>query len=209
MGTEIRGWRVWQLQDKRLTSVTVDSVVYEPRQATRAECMFPLGSYLPVLRRTGATFHRAPSERCTCGVYAMRSLERLLREFRVSDAGSNLVVGEIKLWGRVIVSAAGFRAEFGYPSQLYVRDPAAQQLLGVYGVPVVVAASLFGWKARQVVEALPTATPEMLEHFRPLRGNILKEVEHRIQGHRGRIKALEAEIDRCENWIAVLKQALS
>jgi hypothetical protein len=124
------GWRYWQLTPaRRLRSVTQRRIEWVPGTIMRARCL-------------GAG-HRAPDERCDCGVYGARDLESL-REHGLCLAPEALVVGRVALWGRVIPDVAGWRAELARPAQLsVVRDlVAADELhavvaaLGAYGVPV-------------------------------------------------------------------------
>jgi hypothetical protein len=55
----------------------------------------------------------APAVKCTCGIYAYKA---------PFDCSLFCVWGEVKLWGRVIEHAKGYRAEFAYPGRLYCCD---------------------------------------------------------------------------------------
>ena len=147
----IVGWRYWRLaRDRRkLSSLTGHTQEWPPNKAFAAICRYA--------RRDPSDFrfryagggkpaaHEAPTEGCTCGVYAARDLKNL-RAKMLYGLGL-MVVGEVSLWGKVIPGTRGYRAQFAYPRRLFVvqrtvdwdqsRTVAA---LGVYGVPVEVVA---------------------------------------------------------------------
>ena len=58
----------------------------------------------------------APREKCTCGVYASKSLEHL----RTTGYERYGICGEVNLWGTVVEHEQGFRAQFAYPKNLYL-----------------------------------------------------------------------------------------
>ena len=72
--------------------------------------------------------HVAPHFDCTCGLWAFRdenrarSLVKTVTKvpLRASSPTVNALYGSISLWGRVVEHEQGFRAEFGYPSQIVV-----------------------------------------------------------------------------------------
>ena len=55
--------------------------------------------------------HEAPQLRCTCGVYAARSIQHL-RTFGYMRFG---IYGEVWLWGTVVEHEQGWRAQYAYP----------------------------------------------------------------------------------------------
>jgi hypothetical protein len=72
--------------------------------------------------------HDAPNEHCTCGIYAASE---------IGECPPGIVVGKVKLWGKVIPGERGFRAEYAYPSELYVAaDLLDDEGLLAYGVPL-------------------------------------------------------------------------
>lgn len=74
----------------------------------------------------------APDENCSCGVYALSTLEELLCHYPTD------VVGEIYLWGKVVVGTSGYRAQYAYPKALYWRGRGEPpEYLSEYGVPVI------------------------------------------------------------------------
>jgi hypothetical protein len=125
------GWRYWQLSPRRrLRSVTQRGFEWQPGQALRAQCV-EIG-------------HPAPAERCNCGVYANPELEAL-RQHGLCLAPEAIVVGQVALWGKVVVDEPSLRGEFAYPARLSLvvdsladGTPAEDLLEGLtaYGVPV-------------------------------------------------------------------------
>jgi hypothetical protein len=131
------GWRYWQLtppmrsgtQPARLRSVTQRRIEWPPGSVMRAACM-------------GAG-HRAPDERCDCGLYGARDLETL-REHGLCLAPEALVVGRVALWGLVLPDVSGWRGEYAEPAAISVVQETVldEELTGVlaslqaYGVPV-------------------------------------------------------------------------
>jgi hypothetical protein len=69
----------------------------------------------------------APEEACACGIYALRSRQRLLSS---SYFGLDGAVGSVYLWGKVIPGEDGYRAEYAYPRELWTDYD-----LTDYGVP--------------------------------------------------------------------------
>ena len=58
--------------------------------------------------------HAAPTEGCTCGVYAAQNFAHLQR---LGYAGYG-VYGEVYLWGAVVEHRLGWRAQYAYPKSL-------------------------------------------------------------------------------------------
>ncbi len=58
--------------------------------------------------------HAAPTDGCTCGVYAARDLAHLQR---TGYAGYG-VYGEVYLWGAVVEHRLGWRAQYAYPKSI-------------------------------------------------------------------------------------------
>lgn len=124
------GWRYWQVTPSgRLRSVTQRRIEWAPGSVLRAACL-------------GAG-HRAPDERCDCGLYGARDLDSL-REHGLCLAPEALVVGRVALWGRVLPDEAGWRGEYAEPAALSVVPELLLEgeLAGVmarlerYGVPL-------------------------------------------------------------------------
>ena len=124
------GWRYWQVAPSGLLrSVTQRRVEWPPGRAMRATCL--------------VAGHRAPDERCDCGVHGSADLDAL-RQHGLCLAPEALVVGQVALWGRVVRDPEGWRGEYGEPVRLWVVRELVldEELDGVtgalapYGVPV-------------------------------------------------------------------------
>lgn len=106
----IIGYRAWTV-DATGKLLSANSTEWEPRQVHHAECK----------KSGGGADHRAPDLRCTCGMYAAKEPEDM--QF---SKGSMFVWGRSALWGRVIIHAKGYRAEYCYPVSLNLVVPPAQ-----------------------------------------------------------------------------------
>lgn len=125
------GWRYWQLSPLRLLrSVTQSGFVWPPGRVLRAVCL--------------EVGHPAPADRCNCGIYANPDMEAL-RQHGLCLAPDVIVVGQVALWGKVVVDEPSYRGEFAYPARLSLvvdslvddTPPAALAVgLEAYGVPV-------------------------------------------------------------------------
>jgi hypothetical protein len=133
-------WRLWEVED-------VDSA---PRLRSLYRLSFwPVGAPLEArceaqrLRLSRRPRHAAPSETCTCGIYAA-PFELIRRKLAVDGGlppGCLFVIGTVSLWGDVLECERGWRAALAYPSRLFVplgAPGAAERAVGLrdYGVPV-------------------------------------------------------------------------
>ena len=108
-------WRLWQWDAGGLRSLNGEAWI--PGRSLRAGCRVS-ASGSPVRRTHAARLsHDAPEFKCTCGIYASKTLDHL-RRTQFWRYGS--VHGEVILWGAVVEHEAGFRAEFGYPKTLHL-----------------------------------------------------------------------------------------
>jgi hypothetical protein len=110
----IAGWRFWNLSEEsaepRLMPAGSGVDAWQPRRAVEARC--GISPLLLVARGR----HEAPDIRCTCGIYASRSLGSFERPRPAWPPAP--VVGTVSLWGTVIEHERGWRARFAYPSRL-------------------------------------------------------------------------------------------
>lgn len=137
---EEEGFRAWIVKKRlvpgeipMLRSVTVHEAFWQPGAPMKAVCSREDEKHTP------------PHEHCSCGLYTAKTLKHLLsmpyHRYDEKDDDETVVLGRVKLWGKVIEGTQGWRAEFGYPSVLYVPfeswrliDP----LREAYRVPVAV-----------------------------------------------------------------------
>ncbi len=129
-----RGWRYWRLTPEiRLQSVSQRGFTWEPARPLVARCA-----------GAGVAGHDTPDLGCACGVHASVDVAALHADALCLVPGP-LVVGEVDLWGRVVIDEHGFRGEYAYPRRLDVveetvagvvsLDEAVDGLAG-YGVAV-------------------------------------------------------------------------
>ena len=125
------GWRYWQLSPRRLLrSVTQRDFEWPPGRVLKAVCV--------------EVGHPAPADRCNCGLYANPDLQAL-REHGLCLAPDVIVLGQVALWGKVVVDEPSYRGEFAYPARLSLvvdslvdgtPPDALVEGLGAYRVPV-------------------------------------------------------------------------
>jgi hypothetical protein len=164
----IVGWRMWilernkcwwpryvQVKDRYLRPDewlrSLNGNVWVPGERMEAVCVLP--GLVRILK------HRhAPESTCHCGVYAFQSIDELMpmlhppRLLPFRDPLREPVLGEVSLWGRIVVHQDGYRAQFAYPKRFWVDESSPEELkraLGTYGVPV---ATLQDVEFRQMVE---------------------------------------------------------
>lgn len=128
----ITGWRGWTLSScGRLEALGKDTV-WPARRALEAECnrASSLGRFIP----TGG-HHFAPGWDCSCGIWAFKDLDRLVAALG-SQYGGVRVIGTVSLWGRVIETVNGYRAQYAYPAELWLLDDSLEELGRIYDVPV-------------------------------------------------------------------------
>jgi hypothetical protein len=100
--------------------------------------------YLKPCSKPPCSLH-VPISRPGCGVYALRTADLLERQLCVDmshrdDPYPHLVVGTVRLWGKVVVHEHGYRAQFAYPDTIHYVDGPTQgrelvaQLYGVASV---------------------------------------------------------------------------
>jgi DNA-binding CsgD family transcriptional regulator len=92
-----------------------------------------------------------PAENCTCGFYAMRTIERLLEEaplpilFLIGgapvdpDVDEDMVLGRVDLAGKIVAHEHGFRAEKARVAELFPfegSEPKIMRLASRLGVPM-------------------------------------------------------------------------
>jgi len=138
-------WRLWEVED----------VAGAPRLRSLYRISFwPVGAPFEArceaqrLRLSRRPRHAAPTETCTCGIYAA-PFELIRRKLAIEGGlppGFLFVIGTVSLWGDVLECERGWRAALAYPSRLFVPlglAGAAERAVGLrdYGVPVELLAT--------------------------------------------------------------------
>ena len=96
--------------------------------------------------------HDAPSVGCQCGIYAFN------RPDHPELKTSSFMWGEIALWGKVLICPHGYRAEYAYPLNIFIKDVGTKTVRAFgeaienqYGVPVHLVKERSGKKASEVM----------------------------------------------------------
>lgn len=114
MNEALRGWRAWQIVERRdgLTLLSwAHATAWPARSALEARC-----------NRHGGR----PARHHSCGLYAFSLRDDALayaqpREPRLfSERSLGIAVGVVSGWGRVIRHTRGWRSQFAYPYDLYL-----------------------------------------------------------------------------------------
>lgn len=121
--TMITAWRAWGVTNNagewRLKALGKNHI-WEPKKRLEATC-------------EASKQHPAPQKECTCGVWSFKTLDVLIPAL---NAYTVKVFGNVSLWGRIIETENGFRAQFAYPKELWLLDDAMEELGFIYGVPI-------------------------------------------------------------------------
>jgi hypothetical protein len=119
----VEAYRVWGLaRGGRLESPTTGfcggTTVWTPYEAFRATCL------------AKSACDGAPNPTHTCGVHAYKTLGDALLWARKIGRVRPVVVGTVRLWGTVVETSAGWRAEYAYPHKIFDHD----RLAAAYGL---------------------------------------------------------------------------
>ena len=132
------GWRIWRVTGDGLRA-TVWDTPWPARERFDARCRRGSAAYWSDEPPAG---HRAPDPGCDCGVYAFKRREDAEQLAREKVDGDVIAVGRVSLWGRVIETELGFRAERAYPYDLVLlggSDELARRIRQEYAVDVSTA----------------------------------------------------------------------
>lgn len=123
----IVGYRAWGVMLDSF--VTARSVVWpndpsyppvEHQNSPRLTCLgvggvWPVGNQELTAKCRSFPLHKAPQPGCTCGLYALKTYERVIQTYQPALTGvSNtllFVIGQVEMTGRVMVHEDGYRAE--------------------------------------------------------------------------------------------------
>lgn len=118
----ITGWRGWALSKSGRLEALGQSTVWPAKEALTATCEASGG-------------HFAPHWTCSCGIWAFKDVDRLVAAIGSGYAAVK-VIGSVSLWGKVIETENGFRAEKAYPKELWLLDDSLEELGLIYDIPV-------------------------------------------------------------------------
>lgn len=117
----IIAWRAWGLKYP-LMLVSMNGVEWHSDRRTVARCS-QQNAELP------------PHKQCTCGLYAARTREWLMRQY-----GHTSILGEVELTGKIFIHEEGYRAQEMKVKSLIILDrnldPFIDDLIDMYCVPV-------------------------------------------------------------------------
>ena len=140
------GWRAWKVWAPLpgfdscpvFSSVVLDTP-WTPGRRFSAEHSFDLGAKCQGLLNLD----------CSCGVYAfldpLRAFVYLMKvRDRLLGMSVEVALGSVSLWGRVVECEMGYKAQYAYPSHIYLPASFARFLPNVnsaFGVPAGIYAS--------------------------------------------------------------------
>lgn len=153
--TALHGWRMWDLSPdppwrlRSLHNLRTKDKGWPPMEPMIGTCNGADPSEI--------LDHKCPSWEHRCGVHAVKDIPQLKRwgNPTVGPISTYVrVIGDIEMWGRVLEYAEGFRAEWAYPSKLYLpstlpsafnltSDTLAEKLWETYLTEVVVDDDIF------------------------------------------------------------------
>jgi preprotein translocase subunit YajC len=108
------GYRVWQWDATGLRSLNGEK--WFAHQPLSAVCRADVCGSIAGLSKATHNPDELPYLKCTCGVYAAKSIEHL-HQCGYKKFG---VHGEVYLWGKVVEHERGWRAQFAYPKTLFL-----------------------------------------------------------------------------------------
>jgi len=115
----ITAWRSWSVKNLKLIAIGTD-YKWEPMKKMEAECVHHS--------------HAAPTEKCTCGIWAFKSLDLLLPA--IAGYSNVSAIGSVSIWGNVIETENGYRAQYAYPKEIWILDETLEGLGYNYNVPI-------------------------------------------------------------------------
>jgi preprotein translocase subunit YajC len=108
------GYRVWHWDATGLKSLNGER--WLPGRPLAAVCRAGANGFISGLARVTHYPNELPYLKCTCGVYAAKTIEHLhqcgYKKFEVH--------GEVYLWGTVVEHERGWRSQFAYPKTFFL-----------------------------------------------------------------------------------------
>ncbi len=101
---EFVGWRGWTVDRYGLLHSINGGEVWTPEEAFEATC------------QKGKSHEYVPSNKCTCGLYATKTLRKL----QTNGYHHHGAFGLVSLWGHFIDGGEGWRFQYAYPRVIYV-----------------------------------------------------------------------------------------
>lgn len=114
----IVGYRVWTWGTTGLKSLCGER--WHPRQSLAARCRASTVVGTIAGRAEAGDNHDAPQPNCTCGIYAVKTLDH----FRSAGYERFGICGEVFLWGKVVEHELGWRAQLAYPKNFFLSPDA-------------------------------------------------------------------------------------
>lgn len=117
------GWKAWTVWKGQLKSSQKSETIWKPDTALVAKCVY-------------GGKHEAPIEHCHCGIYGAD--DRDGTDSYVQDDDD--VVGQVSGWGRYVRGEVGWRAQFAYPKNFYLKSNQIQLIdtLRTFHVPIYI-----------------------------------------------------------------------
>lgn len=122
--TVIVAWRSWAVFGDKLKALG-QNTLWEPKKAIQAICLSVTAKH------TGKDF---PYSNCNCGIWAFKTLDILIEA--IKSYREVAVIGKVSLWGKVIETENGYRAQYAYPAELWLKSEEQEELGLLYDVPV-------------------------------------------------------------------------
>jgi preprotein translocase subunit YajC len=110
----ILGYRIWQWDVAGLCSFNGE--FWQPGKWMEARCKIYDFALWRGHQRAVHGPHRAPLMKCTCGIYAHKSLEHV----REHGYQRSRIHGQVSLWGTVVEHQQGWRAQYAYPKSFFL-----------------------------------------------------------------------------------------
>ena len=101
-----QAWRGWKVSDQGNLVAVSHSTPWPAGGPMHATCQ-------------GGGGHKAPDPDCSCGLYCLKDPAHVTRHVNPRIGGRE-VIGQVSIWGRVIVATEGYRAEYAKINHLFV-----------------------------------------------------------------------------------------